>query len=95
MQRGARQSGDPRPSRGAGPPRELLEAVSDTSAREVVGGDLNLDAVARVYPDVIAPHATCQLGKHHVAAVQFDAEKRVGEGLSDLSLKLNRLFLLG
>jgi len=30
-----------------------------------------------------------------MAAIELDAEERVGEGLSDLTLELNRLFLLG
>ena len=36
--------------------RQLLEAVGDPAAGEVVGRELDLHAVARQDPDVVAPH---------------------------------------
>jgi len=60
----------------------LLVAVGDATSFEVVGGQLNLDAVARQDPDVVHAHLSGDMRQNFVAIFQFDSEHGVWEGLN-------------
>ncbi len=65
-------------SAGAGP-RGLLIAVSDSSALQVVGGQLNLDTIAGQNTDVMHAHFSGDMGQHLVAVFELDAEHCIGQ----------------
>src|SRR3954454_1142760 len=71
----------------------LLVAVRDPPSVEVVRGELDLDAIAREDADVVAPHLAGDVPEDLVVVVELHAEHRVGEGLHDLSLHLDLVFL--
>src|SRR4051794_4724800 len=73
--------------------RPLLVPVRDAPAVEVVGRQLDLDPVAREDADVVAPHLSRDVAEHLVVVVELHAEHRVGQGLHDLALHLDLLFL--
>src|SRR6185437_725042 len=74
-------------------PRALLVAVGDAAAVEVVRRELDLDAVAGEDPDVMAAHLPRDVAQDLVVVVELDLEHRVGQGLRDLALHLDLLFL--
>src|SRR3954454_945090 len=71
----------------------LLVAVRDPPSVEVVRGELDLHAVARKDADVVAPHLPGDVPEDLVVVVELHAEHRVGEGLHDLALHLDLVFL--
>ena len=79
----------------AGRPGELLVAVDDPAAIEVVGRQLDLDPVAWEDADAIAPHLPRGVTERLVAAVEGDPEIAVPERLDDFAIELDLLFLLG
>src|SRR6476469_7179162 len=68
--------------------------VDDARAVEVVGRQLDADAVAREDADAEAPHLSGHVAEHRVVVVEPDAKHRVREGLDHLTLELD-LVLLG
>src|SRR5581483_11314769 len=67
--------------------------VGDAAAGEVVGGELDLDAITRQDADVVLAHLPGDGREHCVAAVDLDPEHRARERLDDLALHLDFLFL--
>jgi len=61
----------------------LLVAIRDTTAGEVVRGELNLDLVAREDSDVVHPHLPGDVRQHLVAVLELHAEHGVRQGLDD------------
>src|SRR5690606_27620209 len=72
--------------------RGSAAAEGDAALGEVVGSELNGDAVAREDADVVLAHLAGDMSRDHVPVVQFYAKQRVGEGLDDRSLHLDVLF---
>src|SRR6266480_1071982 len=70
----------------------LLEPVRDAPAREVVGRELDLHAVAREDPDEVHSHLPAHVREHLVAVLQLHAEHRVRERLHHRALDLDRVF---
>src|SRR5918995_2477733 len=68
-------------------------AEGDPAAGEVVGRELDLDAVAGGDADVVLPHLPRDRGEHGVAFVQLHPEHRARERLDDLAFDLDLLFL--
>ena|SRR5215208_788110 len=71
----------------------LLVAVDDPAAREVVRGQLDLDAVAGENTDVVLAHLPGNLCENFVAYVGLNPEHRARQGLHDLALDLDFLLL--
>lgn len=70
----------------------LLETVGDASAREVVDGQLDGDAVARQNLDVVHAHLAGDMRQDLVAVFEFDLEHGVRESLQNLAFKLDDVF---
>ena len=79
----------------AGGPGDLLVAVDDPAAVEVVRRKLDLHPVAGEDTDAIAPHLPGRVSERLVPAVECDPEITVPQSLDDLAVELNLLFLLG
>src|SRR6266850_5543272 len=79
----------------AGGPGELLVAVDDPSAVQVVRRKLDLHPVAGEDTDAIAPHLPGRISERLVATVEGDTEITVPQSLDDLAVELDLLFLLG
>src|SRR3990170_1094817 len=71
----------------------LLHSKGDPAAREVVGRELDLDAVAREDADVVLAHLPGDPSEHAVATVELNPEHRAGQGLDHLAFDLDLLFL--
>src|SRR5215207_2111072 len=71
----------------------LAVAEGDPAAREIVGRELDLDAVAGGDADVVLPHLPRDRGEHGVPFVQLHPEHRARERLDDLAFDLDLLFL--
>src|SRR5438093_8295928 len=71
----------------------LLVAVGDAAAIEIVGRELDLHTVAGEDADVVAPHLARDVPEDLVFVVQLHLEHRVGQRLGDLALHLDLLFL--
>src|SRR5438874_6173287 len=84
-----------RRSRGRPSGPALLQAVDDPAAVEIVRRELDPDAVAQEHADPVALHPPGGIAEHLVAVVEPDLEHPVAEGLDDLALHLDLLFLLG
>src|SRR3954464_12857710 len=68
-------------------------AVGDSAAGEVVGRELDLDAVARCEADVVLSHLSGDRGEDVVATVELDPEHRARERLDYFAFDLDLLFL--
>src|SRR4029453_7761182 len=73
--------------------RALFVAIRDPPAVQVVWRQLDLDPVARQDADVMPPHLAGNMAEDLVPVVELDLEHRVWEGLDDLALHLDLLFL--
>src|SRR5919198_407028 len=73
--------------------KRLLEAVRDPSASEVVGRELDSDAVAGQDPDEVHPELSADVGQDAVAVFQLDCEHRVGEGFDYRPFDFDRISL--
>src|SRR4051794_29986235 len=71
----------------------LPVAVDDAGAGQVVRRQLAPHAVAREDADPEAAHLAGDVPQHLVVVVELHAEHRVGQGLDDLALELDLLFL--
>src|SRR5690242_18460224 len=78
----------------AGCSRGLLVAVDDPAALEIVGRELDLHPVAGQDADVVAAHLAGDVREHLELVVEADPEHGVRQGLRDLALHLDLLFLL-
>src|SRR5713101_3898982 len=72
----------------------LAVAVDDAAARQVVGRELDADAVARRDADEVAAHAAGRVGDELVAVLKLHLEHRVRQSLRDRGVHDDRLFLL-
>jgi len=62
----------------------LLVTVGDTSLCKVVGGKLDVNAVAHQYPDAVPTHAARDRSKNDMLAVLYlDLEECVGLFIND------------
>ena len=68
----------------------LLVSIGDTTAGEVVRGELYLDLVARKDADVVHPHLAADVRKNFVTVVQLHAKHGIRQRLHDRALKLDR-----
>ena len=71
----------------------LLVPIGDPATSEVVGRQLNLDAIAGQNSDVVHPHFPRDMGQNFVAVFEFDAEHCVRQRLGDRSFQNDRVFL--
>src|SRR5215212_7207267 len=70
-----------------------LQSVGDPTAGQVVGRELNPDAVSRQDPDEIHPKLSGNVGQHPVAVLKLDSEHRVRKGFDDRSFDFDRVSL--
>src|SRR4051812_45388773 len=71
----------------------LLEAVGDAPPRQVVGGELHPNAIARQDADEVHPQLSADVREHAMLVLQFDGEHGVRERFDDRSLNLDRVLL--
>src|SRR5215211_1578258 len=71
----------------------LFVAIRDSPTVQVVWRQLDLDTVTRTDEDVGPPHLARNGTQDLVPVVELDLEHRVWEGLDDLALHLDLLFL--
>src|SRR6186713_705148 len=71
----------------------LFVAIGDSAAVQIVGRKLDLDSVSRQDADVVPPHLAGNVAEDLVPVVELDLEHGVREGLHDLALHLDLLFL--
>ena len=71
----------------------LLQAVGDAAAGQVVGRQLDPDAIPWQDPDEVHPKLAADVGKDAVAILQLDGEHRIGERLNDRTLYFDRVLL--
>src|SRR3954451_2485591 len=67
--------------------------VGDAAAIEVVGRELDLDPIAGQDADVVPSHLPGDMAEDLVPVVELHPEHRVGQGLRDLALHLDLVFL--
>lgn len=72
--------------------RLLLVAVDDTSAFQVVRGELHDNSVLREDADVVLAHLAADVRENFVPVVQFDTEHCVLQGLNNAALDLDCAF---
>ena len=53
------------------------------SALQVIWRQFDLNTVTNSDPNVILPHLATEMGKHLMASVEFNGEKRIRKGLFD------------
>jgi hypothetical protein len=80
--------------------QSLLSSVAamtedNATAREVVGGELDLDAISGKNTNAVAPHLARGIAKRFVPVVKRDPVHPVAKRLGDLALELDLLFFLG
>jgi len=75
------------------PSCRLLHPEGDSAAGEVVGRELDLDAVAGEDADVVLAHLPGDASEDTVAIVELHPEHRAWERFDDLALDLDLLFL--
>src|ERR687897_1779733 len=68
-------------------------AEGDPAAGEVIGRELDLDAVARSDADVVLAHLPGDRGQYGMSAVELHPEHRARERLDDFAFDLDLLFL--
>jgi hypothetical protein len=71
----------------------LLHPEGDSAAGEVVGRELDLDAIAGEDADVVLAHLPGDASEDGVAVVELHPEHRRRERLDDLALYLDLLLL--
>src|SRR6186713_1797587 len=71
----------------------LFHPEGDSAAGEVVRRELDRDAVAREYADVVLAHLPGDTSEDTVTVVELHPEHRAGERLDDLAFDLDLLFL--
>src|SRR5690242_16589265 len=69
-------------------------AVDNPAATEVVRGELDADAVARIHANPKAAHLARGVTERLVTVVELDAEHAVPQRLDDLAGHLDLLFFL-
>src|SRR6202035_3411655 len=73
----------------------LLVAEDDPAARQVVGREVDPDAVADKDPDVELAHLAGGVGEDGLAGLQLDLEHGVRQGLDHLGVHLDGLLFAG
>src|ERR671918_329518 len=71
----------------------LLQTEGDPAAAQVVGGELDPDAVARKDADVVLAHLPGDLGEDVLSGLQANPEHGARERLDHLAFHLDLLFL--
>jgi hypothetical protein len=69
--------------------KSLLISESNAAFVEAVGGELDFDAVSGEDFDVVHTHFACDVAQNHVAIVQLDAKRSVGEGFDHFAVDLD------
>src|ERR671920_2578047 len=79
-----------------GQPRaeQLLVAVDDATAGQVVGRELHDHAVLRQDADVVLTHLAADVGEHPVPVLELHPEHRIGQRLDDATFDLDGPVLL-
>src|SRR3954464_8350623 len=73
---------------------ELLVAVDDPAARQVVGRQLHDDLVLGEDPDVVLTHLAADVRQDLVPVLELHPEHRIGQGFDDPALDLDGAVLL-
>jgi hypothetical protein len=71
----------------------LLVPIGDTTSREIVRSQLNLNPVAGEDSDVVHAHLPGNVRQHFVPVLQFNAEHCVGQRLNDRAFENDCIFL--
>jgi hypothetical protein len=74
--------------------RELAVAVDDPPAREVVGGELDLDPIAGKDSDSVAPHLAGGVSDRLVPVVKLNPIHAAAKGLYDFALEFDLLLFI-
>lgn len=72
--------------------RDSLVAIGDTTALEVVRGQLHLDAIARKDADVMHSHLPADVRKHFVTVLELDPEHSVRKRFGNSPFKDDGIF---
>lgn len=75
-----------------GPSGELLEAIGDAAAVEVVDRQLHRDTVSGQDLDVVHAHLAGNVGENGVTVLKFHLEHRVGQGFEHRALEFDYIF---
>ena len=75
-----------------GPFGELLEAIGDAPAVEVVDRQLHRNSVAGQDLDVVHAHLAGNVGENGVTVLKFHLEHRVGQGFEHRALEFDYIF---
>lgn len=67
----------------------IFDSVCDSSAREVVWGELYTHSIAWKYLNKVFANLAGYVGENLVAVIELDAKHRIGQGFSDCSLKFD------
>jgi len=70
----------------------LLVAIRDTTALQVVGRELNLDAISGEDTDVVHAHLAGNVGQHFVPVFELYSEHGVRKWLDHRPLEDDRVF---
>lgn len=76
-----------------GPFGELLEAIGDAAAVEVVDRQLHRNSVAGQDLDVVHAHLAGNVGENGMTVLEFHLEHRVGQGFEHRALEFDYIFL--
>jgi hypothetical protein len=69
------------------------EPVGDPPAREVIGGEFNLDAITGCEADSVAAHPAGHIREHLVTVVERDSVHAVSERFEHFPCELDLLLL--
>src|SRR5262245_11657351 len=73
------------------PENACSEAIHDPAPRQIVGRELDPNAVTREDPDPVSPHAPGGIAERLVSVVEPDAVLAVAESLEDLAFEFDLL----
>src|SRR5690349_10289241 len=76
-----------------GPSQLRLVPENDATATQIVGRDLDGDAVTLEDTNAKSPHVATKRGEHSMPVGQQHTKRRIRQHLGDLSFELYRLFL--
>ena len=71
----------------------LLEAIVDPTLGQIIGGHLDLNAVAGQNTDAVLAHLACRMCDDLMAVFQLDPKRRIGQEFLHDTGKFERIFL--
>ena len=69
----------------------LAVSVGDSSAGQIVRGELDDNPVSGKNTDVVLPHLAGKMAKHVIATFEFDGKHRIRQRRDDRSINGNRV----